>query len=113
MTGFQIPDAMTIEDLRALPNAAPGYGMAFVGVYFLWDGTELVYIGKSENVPKRIAEHMCAGRKRFTSVTCLRAVSQRSAAAIGEIDSIESCYINLYRPRYNKGGLFDDMRLTR
>lgn len=35
------------------------------GVYFLFDGDELVYIGTTDNLYRRIGEHVAQGKKMF------------------------------------------------
>lgn len=44
---------MTLEQARALPELENG-----AGVYFLWRGEELLYVGASTDCSQRIARHM-------------------------------------------------------
>ena len=32
-----------------------------IGVYYLWDGAEVIYVGSSRNVERRIARHKATG----------------------------------------------------
>lgn len=63
------------------------------GVYFLYDGEELVYIGQSDNVYRRIGQHISDGQKMFDSFE------------VYETDDyirLEGLLINLCKPKYNK-----------
>ena len=62
------------------------------GVYFLFDGDDLVYIGKSIECRARIESHKKT--KKFDSYHILQ--MQES-----EIDEAEKKYISKYKPRYN------------
>lgn len=65
-----------------------------VGVYFLINGNELVYIGQSTDMAKRITAHKNEKRitfNRYSFVEC----------GIDELDIIESLYIHAYRPKKN------------
>ena len=37
------------------------------GVYFLFDDKQLVYIGESDNIYRRIGQHIYDGTKKFDS----------------------------------------------
>lgn len=41
---------LPLEELRKLPQAVD----FDAGIYFLWTGDELVYVGKSRNIPDRL-----------------------------------------------------------
>ncbi len=58
---------LTMAELRKLPEC----GEWTAGIYFLWFGEELVYIGKSKCIAQRIIEHENVGRIVFDSHTCL------------------------------------------
>ena len=62
-----------------------------IGVYFLLDGNDVVYIGQSVNVYVRISSH--AGKKfdRYAFIPC----------SIEALDRLESLYIHLLRPKLN------------
>ena len=63
-----------------------------IGIYFLYKGNEVVYVGQSVNIENRIQEHR--GSKDFDSynyVLCDR----------GELNEKEAYYILKHRPSYN------------
>lgn len=69
------------------------------GVYFLYDGDEIVYVGKSGDIYRRIYEHS-SGRakgekKKFDSWKYVRIDDEDERAEFEEI-----C-INMFRPKYN------------
>ena len=61
-------------------------------IYFLFDGDEIVYIGRSRNVMKRISAHL--NDKYFDSYAVFWVGKSRSV-------EIEAAMIGLYRPKYN------------
>lgn len=72
------------------------------GVYFLWRGPQLVYIGRSVHVPNRAYQHAMAGTilnpkgkvmpwTRVSAFSCSR----------DELADVELAYILAYRPPYN------------
>lgn len=64
------------------------------GVYFLIQGSVIVYIGKSNNVAKRIAGHYNKGRKfsKHYVIPCLPE----------ELDDMERKYIDMFNPEQNR-----------
>lgn len=68
------------------------------GIYFLFDGDEVVYIGKSTNIHNRLNSHEHDRQKKWDSFTFLEVEGIFSGA-------LESIFIGSYRPRYNKAGL--------
>ena len=64
------------------------------GVYFLYDGEELVYIGQSDNIYRRIGQHISDGVKRFDSF-CFYEVGEERII-------LESYLINKFKPKYNQ-----------
>ena len=64
-----------------------------VGIYFLWDSEELVYIGQSTDIHKRISEHLAV--KKFTHYSFISC--QRS-----QLNKLEKSYIQTYNPILNK-----------
>lgn len=62
------------------------------GVYFLIDGEEVVYVGKSLNVFTRVPDH--AKEKQFDRWCYI-------AAREVELDAVESFYINAFLPALN------------
>ena len=61
-------------------------------VYFLYDGDELVYVGKSNHGVFRVYQHL--GSKRFTHYAIQN-------CDVEYMDELEQAYIKLYRPKYN------------
>lgn len=99
-----------LEELRALPEATT-YDS---GVYFLWGGDELLYIGKSRNVLDRIqrltqarncsplyaSTHKAVPFDRHT-VLVLSAGMYIEPGLDKQLQVHERAYINHYRPPYN------------
>ncbi len=69
------------------------------GVYFLLDGSDVVYVGQSKNVFSRIAEHRDKRFDRYAYVPCEEV----------SLDTLESFYIYMLRPKlngmYNSGAI--------
>jgi hypothetical protein len=84
-TGKLLP----LDQLSALPDARES---GHSGVYFLWFCPELVYIGKAENVGKRVKRHdIRKGRNRATFQKVHVFHNQR----------VEAMYCRHYTPRMN------------
>lgn len=64
------------------------------GVYFLFSDEEVVYVGQSNCVLRRIGEHMSDCLKVFDGVAMLPCLDLNRLW-------LEEQYIKLYRPRYN------------
>lgn len=69
------------------------------GVYFLFDGDRLVYVGQSTHVPARIEDHLREGRIPFDRATFLPVEPEK-------LRERESYYIDLLDPEYNRTGQF-------
>ena len=69
----------------------------FCGVYFLFNGDECVYVGKSANVHTRVTDHAFAGSKDFDSYAWV-------PCSVVDVDRWELYYIKLLSPRYNIAG---------
>ena len=67
-------------------------------IYFLFDGDDIVYIGKSKNIHSRLNAHACDRWKAWDSFAYIEAEGVLMGA-------LESVFIGAYRPRYNKAGL--------
>lgn len=66
----------------------------YSGIYFLFDGNELVYVGRAINVYHRVHTHVTEGRKSFDQwayVDC----------PVDKLDDLEAAYISEFRPKYN------------
>ena len=68
------------------------------GVYFLYAGDELVYIGQSKNVVGRVASHCSDEYKEFTTYSFIDVPYHK-------LREVEAELISKYRPRYNKAGV--------
>lgn len=82
------------------PSSPPS---EFVGIYFLIRGDEIVYVGQSGDVPRRVAAHYSANR-RFRgqpphAIPFDRAIAMRLPA--GQLDAFESALIRGLRPDFN------------
>lgn len=101
LTGFEpaeiADDLMPLDALRSLPSAAPRES----GLYFMWRGPQLLYIGYSADLGRRMDTHrrvrigLCSGRKYpYTHYTCM----QRKLAGL---EALEYRYIQAYQPPFN------------
>ena len=63
------------------------------GIYFLFDGSNLVYIGQSENIFKRVPIHL--ETKQFDSWNYIE-------FAEDDLNILEAEFILKYQPKYNK-----------
>lgn len=64
------------------------------GVYFLLDGMDIVYVGQSENIHKRLSDHIRLKEKQFDAfhfIECHPAL----------LDQLEHSYIAALQPKYN------------
>lgn len=64
------------------------------GVYFLFDGTEMVYVGQSGNMFTRIGNHIGERLKVFTSYVVVHMPKEDRLA-------LEKVCIEIFRPKYN------------
>lgn len=62
------------------------------GVYFLYDGDELVYIGESDNVFRRIGQHIAEKQKTFDRFEVYPTKERRR---------LEGFLIRAFSPKYN------------
>ena len=83
---------LPLDQLRGLPRVSDQCGS---GVYFLWNGPELVYVGMSTNVAYRVGQHKWS--KPHTHATYI-SVTWRC------MDKYEDKYIWHYGPPYNIKG---------
>ena len=69
------------------------------GIYFLISDGVIVYIGESNSVYNRIAEHLKDSKlKKFDSYT----IELMNDSTKKERKSMEEMYISLHNPKYNK-----------
>jgi hypothetical protein len=101
---------MSLEELSALPEAEE----FDAGVYFLWQGPALVYIGKSRNIPERMMRQDQVNRFGvLRNSRCKIIPHDRHTALVLEkgqfasrgLDAVlwvhERAYIAHYLPAYN------------
>lgn len=104
---------LPLEDLAKLPEAEE----FDAGLYFLWEGDKLVYIGKSRNIPERrlrqahinrnhagyTARHKVIPHDRYTAL-----VLEKGQFASRGLDALlqehERAYLGHYMPPYNHPG---------
>jgi excisionase family DNA binding protein len=99
-----------IDELRALPPATSDESLNASGVYFLWLGEALVYIGQSTAVGDRVQRHAdnCRWSKDPTkSGRVLGRVIDFDAATWMPVEwpfhlCVEAVYIKAHRPRENR-----------
>lgn len=89
--------------LQAIPEPTPQY----VGVYFLFDKEEIVYVGQSANVPSRIAAHRT---KRNTWVDFVWDRAAWLPVAEDDLSAYEGALIRRLTPRYNTSTPADTSR---
>ena len=65
------------------------------GIYFLIDRGEIVYIGQSTDLQKRISHHVFSEKKRFSHYFTIPVPEE-------DLDRVEADYIWKFTPRYNK-----------
>lgn len=70
------------------------------GVYFLYDGDELVYIGESDNLYRRIGQHIAEGKKKFDRFSIYETIDRKR---------LEGFLIDALKPKYNisRGANYD------
>lgn len=88
-------------DIEAIPKKDREH--LICGVYFLWRGDLLVYVGQSENVNSRIQHHYKDRKKNFTSYSVLEIDKKK-------LKPTERILINKYLPQYNKDPLTKKIR---
>lgn len=89
----------TWHEIQRLPRLDPD--TSTVGVYFLFDGEECVYVGQSRQVHTRVREHRTRRKGAFTSYAWV-------PCQIDELDQLEKDY--LLQPRLNKMWTFERHR---
>lgn len=83
-----IVDLTTMRRFRYTPRTE-SYGG---GVYFLFDDEELVYIGRSQDIAKRLDQHQHS--KKFDHYSFIECDGD-------ERDELEADLIRLHKPKYN------------
>lgn len=80
---------LELDEIRAARVGRQGGPLC--GVYFLFSGDDLIYVGQSVNILSRLLEHTGKGFDSFTYILCER----------DELDDLEAAYILRYMPRLN------------
>lgn len=83
-------EILPLSELRALPQVSPAEQAS--GVYFLWDGDRLVYIGQSKNIPRRVASHRVKPPAKHTWASYMSIPCPWQLA-------VEALYIEAYLPQ--------------
>ncbi len=76
------------------------------GVYLLYDGDMLVYVGQTRTLKWRLETHLAEGRKVFDSVAFIPCLPC-------ELLDLEGRYIRAYAPKYNDCGIAKSSREQR
>ncbi|HAQ64794.1 MAG TPA: hypothetical protein DCR43_02915 [Bacteroidales bacterium] len=85
---------ISAEIIAALAAPCLWAGENTSGIYFLLDGSEIVYIGRSNNLRKRFEQHSkeaCKTYNRWFYMFCEKE----------DLNKTEAYYILRYRPKYN------------
>jgi hypothetical protein len=76
-----------------------------VGVYFLMKNDDLLYVGKTTDIDKRIRSHQDVGAIPFSSVMWMPVQEKH-------LSEVETFWISLLRPPYNWGGKYKRIRVA-
>ena len=88
-----LPNSFLFSLYSTYSDLMPGYKVT--GVYFLFAESDLVYVGKSQDIAKRVSTGAYTFEwDRFAFIEC----------AVDEIMWKEFLYIGAYRPKHNLGG---------
>lgn len=85
----------TLLAIKKDPHEIMGWGIS--GVYVLFSGETVIYVGQSSHVPSRIADHKREGRFEFDSVAFIPGDRD-------ELLDMEAHYIDLLQPEANETG---------
>jgi hypothetical protein len=90
----EVPQAeeryLSLTEIKELPRPTES------GIYFLFLGGALQYIGQSANVFTRVAAHRKGGAISFDDWVVI-------SAPLGDLDAIEANYIRKFKPPFNRG----------
>lgn len=99
--GGNKPRPTTWPEIQRLPRIDPE--AAAVGIYFLFDGEQCVYVGQSRQVHTRVREHRARLKGRFTTYAWI-------PCRLEELDGLEREYIELLQPPLNTMWTFERHR---
>lgn len=103
------PNQPMMEHRMAIPSIPPRIDLSqlprttVTGIYFLWDGDRVVYVGQSKTIGWRIMQHLGDAAKKFDGISFLR-------CRLGSLNSWERQYIEGLLPRYNRCCLSKKLR---
>ena len=80
-----------IDEIRGTKKEIP---KNVSGIYFLFSGDELVYVGKSLNAIARVHSHKKENIKRFDSYSVIECEEK-------ELEKLEAEYIKKFKTKYN------------
>lgn len=89
---------LPLDQLRALPRPRDIHA---AGIYFLWRGPQLVYIGRSTNIDVRLSQHASAADCLRSGKIIPHNFANAFNAPENEIAKIERAYIAAYLPPFN------------
>lgn len=75
------------------------------GVYFLWQGETVVYVGQSKRVRDRVLQHAAEGLKAFDAVSFMGCEPK-------ELIRLERHFIECLLPKYNRCAASESVRRT-
>lgn len=93
ITTFWRQDTEKLSRLWLERSAPLPIGLGKPGIYALFKGTDLVYIGQSLNVGSRIGKHLES--KQFTSASYFNVPAS-------DLNSTERRLLNIFRPKLNR-----------
>lgn len=92
-------EVMELEQIREIRKeyAKPS------GIYFLWSGDDLIYVGKSVNVHSRLDSHINGPSNNTNRVLMKSEITHVSIipCSVDDLDVTEAIYINKFKPRCN------------
>lgn len=97
--GFIDDERADLEDLLKM-NRIPNTPEAISGVYVLFNGDEVVYVGQTRCIPARIGTHINEGCKIFDSYTVIKVPPELRILR-------ERQLIATFRPKYNMLSLLE------
>lgn len=86
---------MSLEQFN--PKQTPQDSLIGRGIYRLYNGDEVVYVGQAQCITVRVAFHHCEGAKQFTHYDYLLVPADEERS----LNAVEAEYIFLHKPRYN------------
>jgi excinuclease UvrABC nuclease subunit len=92
---FEMMDFDELKSIRKEPKKPSG-------IYFLWSGDEIIYVGQSVNVYTRVDNHVNQNNlsNRLLTAEDITHVSIISCEET-HLDVTEALYINKFKPRCN------------